>query len=32
MPTIFDLGESNLSAESKHLKLPVSLSIKSPTK
>ena len=25
MPTIFDLEESNLSAESKHLKLPVSV-------
>ena len=32
MPTIFDLEESNLSVESKHLKLPVSVSRKSPTK
>ena len=32
MPTIFDLEESNLSAESKHLKLPVSVRRKSPTK
>ena len=32
MPTIFDLEESNLSAESKHLKLPVSVSRKSLTK
>ena len=32
MPTIFDLEESNLSAESKHLKLPVSVPRKSPTK
>ena len=32
MPTIFDLEESNLSVESKHLKLPVSVPRKSPTK
>ena len=32
MPTIFDLEESNLSAESKHLKLSVSAPRKSPTK
>ena len=32
MPTIFYLEESNLSAESKHLKLAVSLPRKSPTK
>ena len=32
MPTIFDLEESNLSVESKHLKLPVSVTRKSPTK
>ena len=32
MPTIFDLEESNSSAESKHLKLPVSVPRKSPTK
>ena len=32
MPTIFDLEESNLSAESKHLKLLVSVPRKSPTK
>ena len=32
MPTIFDLEESNLSAESKHLKLPVSVPRQSPTK
>ena len=32
MPTIFDLEESNLSAESKHLKLPVSVPRNSPTK
>ena len=32
MPTIFDLEESNLSAESKHLKLPVSFPRKSPRK
>ena len=32
MPTIFDLEESNFSAESKHLKLPVSVLGKSPMK
>ena len=32
MPTIFDLEESNLSAESKHLKLSVSVPRKSTTK
>ena len=32
MPTIFDLEESNLSAESKHSKLPVSVPRKSLTK
>ena len=32
IPTIFDLEESNLSAESKHLKSPVSISRKSPRK
>ena len=32
MPTIFDLEENNLSAESKHLNLPVSVPKKSPTK
>ena len=32
MATIFDLEESNLSGESKHLKLPVSVPRKSPTK
>ena len=32
MPTVFDLEESNLSAESKHLKLPVSVPRNSPTK
>ena len=32
MPTIFDLEESNLSVESKHLKLPVSVTRKSLTK
>ena len=32
MPTIFDLEESNLSVESKHLKLPVPIPRKSPTK
>ena len=32
MPTIFYLEESNLSVESKHLKLPVSVPRKSPTK
>ena len=32
MPTIFDLEESNLSVEFKHLKLPVSVPVKSPTK
>ena len=32
MPTIFDLEESNLSVESKHLKLPVSVPRKSPMK
>ena len=32
MSTIFDLEESNLSAESKHLKLPVSVPRNSPTK
>ena len=32
MPTIFDKEQSNLSVESKHLKLPVSVPRKSPTK
>ena len=32
MPTNFDLEGRSLSAESKHLKLPVSVSRKSPTK
>ena len=32
MPTIFYLEESNLSVEFKHLKLPVSVPRKSPTK
>ena len=32
MPTIFDIEQSNLSVESKHLKLPVSVPRKSPTK
>ena len=32
MPTIFDIQQSNLSVESKHLKLPVSVPRKSPTK
>ena len=32
MPTIFYLEESNLSTESKHLKFPVSIPRKSPTK
>ena len=32
MPTIFDLVESHLSAESKHLKSPISVPRKSPTK
>ena len=32
MPTIFDLEESNLSVESKHLNLPVFVPRKSPTK
>ena len=32
MPTIFDLEEGNLSAESKYLRLPVSAPTKSPTK
>ena len=32
MPTIFDPEESHLSAESKHLKSPVSVPRKSPTK
>ena len=32
MPTIFDIEQSNVSVESKHLKLPVSVPRKSPTK
>ena len=32
MPTIFDLEGRRLTAESKHLKLPVSVPRKSPTK
>ena len=32
MPTIFDLEENNLSVESKHLNLAVSVPRKSPTK
>ena len=32
MPTIFDVEQSNLSVESKHLKLPISVPRKSPTK
>ena len=32
MPTIFDIEQCNLSVESKHLKLPVSVPRKSPTK
>ena len=32
MPTIFDLVESHSSAESKHLKSPISVPRKSPTK
>ena len=32
MPAIFDVEQSNLSVESKHLKLPVSVPRKSPTK
>ena len=32
MSTIFDIEQSNLSVESKHLKLPVSVPRKSPTK
>ena len=32
MPTIFDVEQSNLSVESKHLKLPISVLRKSPTK
>ena len=32
MSTIFDIEQSNLSVESKHLKLPVSFPRKSPTK
>ena len=32
MPTIFDPEESHLSAESKHLKSPVSVPRKSPSK
>ena len=32
MPTVFDIEQSNLSVESKHLKLPVFVPRKSPTK
>ena len=32
MPTIFDIEQTNVSVESKHLKLPVSVPRKSPTK